>query len=60
MKFFPIPLVIVVAGLFASGLFARAAEPAPIRVVIWDERQPEQKQAYDTFLGDEIATRLSG
>ena len=36
------------------------AEPAPIRVVIWDERQPEQKQAYDAFLGNEIATRLSG
>lgn len=30
----------------------------PIRVVIWDERQPEQKQAYADFLGNEIAARL--
>jgi trehalose utilization protein len=30
----------------------------PIRVVVWDERQPEQKQAYDNFLGNHIATEL--
>ena len=44
---------------------ARAEPPqngpaTPIRVVVWDERQPEQKQAYDTFLGNEIAARLTG
>ncbi len=53
------PLVMALL-LAASGLIARATEPGPIRVVVWDERQPEQKQAYDTFLGNEIATRLSG
>ena len=53
------PLVMALL-LAASGLIARATEPGPIRAVVWDERQPEQKQAYDTFLGDEIATRLSG
>jgi trehalose utilization protein len=44
---------------------ARAAPPAttpaaPIRVVVWDEQQPEQKKAYgDKFLGETIADALS-
>jgi trehalose utilization protein len=42
---------------------ALAAEPLPpprprIGVLIWDERQPAQKQAYSNFLGNEIAARL--
>ncbi len=37
----------------ANGLLSR-----PIRVVVWDERQPQQKQAYDNFLGNEIAKHL--
>jgi transposase len=28
------------------------------RVVVWDERQPEQKRAYDDFLGNQIAGHL--
>lgn len=39
---------------------AGAKEPAPIRVVIWDEQQPEQKQAYENFLGNCIAEHLDG
>ena len=35
-----------------------AAEPM-IRVVVWDEQQPAQKQAYDNFLGNAIADHLS-
>ncbi len=35
----------------------RAADP--IRVLVWDEQQPEQKQAYgDRFLGETIAAHL--
>ena len=36
------------------------AEPArrEIGVVVWDEQQPEQKQAYDNFLGNAIADDL--
>jgi hypothetical protein len=30
----------------------------PIRVVVWDEQQPAQKQAYADFLGNEIASCL--
>jgi trehalose utilization protein len=33
-------------------------ESRPIRVVVWDERQTQQKQAYDNFLGNEIAKHL--
>ncbi len=39
-------------------LVATAADP--VRVLIWDERQPRQAEAYDNFLGNEIAKRLSG
>jgi trehalose utilization protein len=31
----------------------------PVHVLVWDERQPRQAEAYDNFLGNEIATRLS-
>jgi trehalose utilization protein len=30
----------------------------PIRVVVWDEQQPAQKQAYENFLGNAIADYL--
>ena len=31
----------------------------PIRVLVWDEQQPEQKQAYgERFLGETIAAHL--
>jgi trehalose utilization protein len=41
--------------------FGLRADPAPVRVLVWDERQPEQKKAYDGgFLGDTIAKHLAG
>ncbi len=56
------------ASLAAGGLLlppdlaASADEPRPagdkVRVVVWDERQPEQKEAYPGFLGDWIARWL--
>src|SRR5579863_10389850 len=36
------------------------ANAKSIRVVVWDERQPEQKQVYDNFLGNQIAEHLKG
>ena len=36
----------------------RPTVAAPIRVVVWDERQPAQKEAYDDFLGNQIAAHL--
>lgn len=37
---------------------ASAAEPKPVRVLVWDEQQPEQAKAYDNFLGNAIADHL--
>jgi trehalose utilization protein len=46
--------------LLAISALTAAAAPDPIRVLIWDERQPEQKKAYaGAFLGDTIAAWLS-
>ena len=47
--------------LLALLLAAGVAAPAPaknIRVVVWDEQQPAQKQAYTNFLGNQIAAHL--
>src|SRR3954470_1641716 len=41
-----------VAGL------APAVADDPVKVVVWDERQPSQKEAYDNFLGNAIADHL--
>src|SRR6476646_349255 len=35
------------------------AAEALIRVVVWDEQQPAQKQAYENFLGNAIADHLT-
>jgi len=35
-----------------------AAVAAPVRVLVWDEQQPAQKQAYTNYLGNEIADYL--
>jgi trehalose utilization protein len=34
------------------------ADPKAIRVLVWDEQQPEQNQAYENFLGNAIAQHL--
>lgn len=47
------------SGFLPSGLFSRHSEKnKTIRVVVWDERQPSQKQAYEDFLGNQIAGYL--
>ncbi len=43
-------------SLSASGL---ALGADPIRVVVWDEQQPQQKSAYGNFLGNAIADHLA-
>jgi trehalose utilization protein len=43
-------------ALVPSALADPAAET--IKVVVWDERQPSQKEAYDNFLGNRIADHL--
>src|SRR5689334_18471087 len=55
-------LLIVVAMLFMASV-ARAADEAkakPIRVLVWDEQQPAQKEAYgERMLGNTIADYLA-
>jgi trehalose utilization protein len=38
--------------------FAVTTNAEPIKVLVWDERQPRQAEAYDNFLGNEIAEQL--
>ena len=43
-----------------AGRFVHGAEPSAIRVLVWDEQQREQRQAYgDQFLGEAIASHLA-
>jgi trehalose utilization protein len=35
-----------------------AAQADPVHVLVWDEQQDRQAEAYDNFLGNEIAARL--
>lgn len=39
--------------------FVFAANAAPVRVLVWDEQQPQQKQGYDgKFLGETLVEKL--
>jgi len=46
-------LPLLLAAVMVVPAFAK-----DIRVVVWDEQQPAQKQAYTNFLGNQIATYL--
>ena len=53
-------LLTAIAAVLAATAAVPAADPGPVRVLIWDEQQPEQKQAYgDKFLGETIAACLN-
>lgn len=59
----PLRACVTVLGLAAFACAAQndpaSAARKPIRVVIWDEQQPIQKQAYENFLGNAIAEHLN-
>lgn len=44
----------VIGVLFTNSILAAS----PIRVVVWDEQQERQAEAYDNYLGNEIAAHL--
>jgi trehalose utilization protein len=50
-----------IALLFlAATTLLKGAEPRAVRVLVWDEQQPEQKRAYgEKFLGETIAAHLA-
>lgn len=58
----PLRACVVVLGLATLACAVQndpaAAARKPIRVVIWDEQQPAQKQAYENFLGNAIGDHL--
>ncbi|MGZ3319100.1 MAG: ThuA domain-containing protein, partial [Isosphaeraceae bacterium] len=45
------------ASANANGPSSRS-DKNPIKVVVWDEQQPAQKEAYENFLGNQIAAHL--
>jgi len=49
----------ILYALVLLGVLGLAAVAAPIRVVVWDERQEAQKSAYGGFLGDTLAATLA-
>jgi trehalose utilization protein len=48
-----LPLILALLGL---SIQVNAEDP--IHVLVWDERQPRQKEAYENFLGNEIVSQL--
>src|SRR5947208_6076584 len=55
---FLIVLLVSLASFYGES--ASASQASPIHVVVWDERQPAQKRAYENFLGNAIADHLRG
>src|SRR5438093_10324759 len=54
-----IPLLLILFfSTTTSAQLRQTASLHPIRVVVWDEQQPQQKPAYDNFLGNAIADYL--
>ncbi|HEY1784358.1 MAG TPA: ThuA domain-containing protein [Pirellulales bacterium] len=53
--------VLLLAAVMLAGLSGarQAAAAGPVRVLVWDEQQPAQKQAYENFLGNQIADHLA-
>lgn len=49
---------IIAITLAILGLFAHTNAAETINVLIWDERQDKQAEAYENYLGNEIAKRL--
>lgn len=51
-------VAVATTGAVLGGGLEAALAPKPVRVLVWDEQQTEQKRAYDNFLGNQIAEHL--
>jgi len=52
--------VLFALSAFASVGIVSAADTKPVRVLVWDEQQPQQKEAYgESFIGETIAKHLA-
>ena len=46
---------VIASPLLTAVTILNADAPRPVRVLVWDEQQPEQKRAYgDKFLGNDF------
>lgn len=52
----PVSPIVCLLCFWLGSVLSSAAEP--IRVVVWDEQQPQQQTVYPHFLGGEIASHL--
>lgn len=57
------PALLLSAALLGAATLLTALQPSKaaskaIRVVVWDEQQPAQKEAYENFLGNQVADFL--
>ena len=51
--------LVFTVGVLCFGLCEMTTFAGATRVLIWDEQQPEQKLAYETYLGEAIGSYLS-
>jgi len=49
---------VLLALIMVSPAAKEQAQQKSVRVLVWDERQPKQKQVYENFLGNHIADYL--
>src|SRR3954465_5223533 len=54
----PMKLLATILAITALGPTGHLCFAGPIRVLVWDEQQPEQKKVYTNFLGNQIAEHL--
>ena len=55
------PFLLLAAAAIAAGVggVREATAAGPVRVLVWDEQQPSQKEAYENFIGNQIADHLA-
>ena len=56
---FPVGVVLLAVTVSTALSAPRSDAAEPTRILVWDEQQPAQKQAYEDFLGNQIAGYLS-
>jgi trehalose utilization protein len=57
-KFIEGAALVAGAGILSTDFLMATSAPKPVKVLVWDERQPRQQQAYENFLGNQIAGHL--
>ena len=58
LKFIKSAALVAGAGVLSTDFLMAGSAAKTTRVLVWDERQPRQKEAYENFLGNQIAQHL--